>query len=113
MPLSGVPSIRVHNGRDYVCNSGNKMIRWTEVFIIQVSILFHLLLPKHFDLQNSFFQSGDENLRTQEPVDISKLSESISKATCQALVKYLDLLATNSFLKIGIRTTLHVENVSK
>lgn len=34
--LSGVPSIRVHNGKDYVCNSGSKMIRWTEVFIVQV-----------------------------------------------------------------------------
>ncbi|KAF2882827.1 hypothetical protein ILUMI_23339 [Ignelater luminosus] len=88
--LSGIPSIRVHNGKDYVCNSGNRMIRWTEVFILQ---------------------NGDENARGQD-VDFSKLAESISKATCQALVKYLDLLSSNNFYKIGIRTTLHVENVS-
>lgn len=89
--LSGVPSIRVHNGKDYTCNSGARLVRWTEVFLLQ---------------------SGEENARTQDPVDISKVAESISKATCQALVKYLDLLATNSFMKIGIRTTLHVDDVS-
>lgn len=32
--LDGVPSIRVHNGTDYSGNS--KIIRWTEVFILQV-----------------------------------------------------------------------------
>ncbi|KAK4878131.1 hypothetical protein RN001_010637 [Aquatica leii] len=79
-PLNGIPSIRVHNGKDFICNSGNKLIRWTEVFIMQM--------------------------------DFSKLAENISKATCQALVKYLDLLASNNFDKIGIRTNLHVENVS-
>lgn len=35
-PLSGVPSIRVHNGKDYACHSGSRIIRWTEVFILQV-----------------------------------------------------------------------------
>ncbi|KAF5280477.1 hypothetical protein FQA39_LY18058 [Lamprigera yunnana] len=88
--LGGVPSIRVHNGKDFICNSGSKLIRWTEVFILQ---------------------SGEDNVRGLE-VDFSKLAESISKATCQALVKYLDLLASNNFNKIGIRTNLHVENVS-
>lgn len=38
-PLAGVPSIRVHNGKDYVCNSGNRLIRWTEVFILQVKTI--------------------------------------------------------------------------
>ncbi|GJQ75329.1 putative metal ion binding protein [Trypoxylus dichotomus] len=90
-PLSGVPSIRVHNGKDFVCNSGNRLIRWTEVFILQ---------------------NTDEHSKAKDPIDISKISESISKATCQALVKYLDLLTSNNFYKIGIRTTLHVENVS-
>ncbi|KAF5284252.1 hypothetical protein FQR65_LT00252 [Abscondita terminalis] len=88
--MCGIPSIRVHNGKDFVCNSGSKLIRWTEVFIMQ---------------------SGEDNARGTE-VDFSKLAESISKATCQALVKYLDLLASNNFDKIGIRANLHVENVS-
>lgn len=89
--LSGKPSIRVHNGKDYVCNSGNRLIRWTEVFIIQ---------------------SEDESGKNQDPIDISKISESIAKAVCEALVRYLDLLVSNSFYKIGIRAMLHVENVS-
>lgn len=37
-PLDGVPSIRVHNGTDYM--SGTKFIRWTEVFIIKVGSQF-------------------------------------------------------------------------
>ncbi|XP_044742406.1 zinc finger FYVE domain-containing protein 16 [Chrysoperla carnea] len=87
--MDGVPSIRVHNGVDHIGSS--KLIRWTEVFILQ---------------------NGDENPKTQDPVDISKLSENISRSTCEALVKYLDLLATNNFTKVGIRVTLHSENVS-
>ena len=89
--LSGTPSIRVHNGKDYVSNGGNRLIRWTEVFIVQ---------------------NSEETSKAQDPIDISKISESIAKATCQALIKYLDLLSGNGFHKIGIRTTLHVENVS-
>ncbi|KAK9874288.1 hypothetical protein WA026_002640 [Henosepilachna vigintioctopunctata] len=89
--MTGIPSIRVHNGKDYTCNSGSRLIRWTEVFILQ---------------------NGDESSRNQEPVDISKISENIAKATCQALVKYLDLLVSNSFYKIGLRANLHIENVS-
>ncbi|XP_050311438.1 zinc finger FYVE domain-containing protein 9 isoform X2 [Anthonomus grandis grandis] len=89
--MKGIPSIRVHNGKDFVSNNGARLIRWTEVFIIQ---------------------SGEENSKNQDPVDISKVSESIARACCTALVKYLDLLVTNSCNKIGVRTTLHVENVS-
>ncbi|XP_044763023.1 zinc finger FYVE domain-containing protein 9 [Coccinella septempunctata] len=89
--LTGIPSIRVHNGKDYTCNSGNRLIRWTEVFISQ---------------------SGEDQSKNQDTVDISKISENISKATCQALVKYLDLLVSNSFYKIGLRAHIHIENVS-
>lgn len=32
--MDGVPSIRVHNGTDYMGTS--RFIRWTEVFIIKV-----------------------------------------------------------------------------
>lgn len=91
-PLSSVPSIRVHSGKDYTCNSGNHLIRWTEVFIIQ---------------------NCEENSRNQDAVNVSKISESIAKAVSQALVKYLDLLSSNNFHKIGIRVTLHVDNVNK
>lgn len=33
--MAGVPSIRVHRGRDHTHHS--HIIRWTEVFILQVS----------------------------------------------------------------------------
>ncbi|KAJ8981926.1 hypothetical protein NQ317_002096 [Molorchus minor] len=82
MSLSGIPSIRVHNGKNHVCINGSRLIRWTEVFIIK------------------------------DPVDISRVSENIAKATCDALVKYLDLLVANSCQKIAIRTSLQVDNVS-
>lgn len=91
MSLSGIPSIRVHNGKNHYGANGNRIIRWTEVFIIQ---------------------SGDENPKNQDPIDVSRISESIAKATCDALLNYLDLLVTNNFQKIGIRTTLHVDSVS-
>lgn len=67
----------------------------------------------HFsEKQYLYFQNGDDNPKNPDPVDISRLSESIAKATCDALVKYLDLLIANNFQKIGIRVTLHVDNVS-
>lgn len=44
-------------------------------------------------------------------MDINKLSESIARATCAALVKLLDLLATAGLTKIGVRTTIHPDNV--
>jgi len=55
----------------------------------------------------------EDSPRNQDPVDISKVSESIAKACCAALVKYLDLLISNSCQKIGIRATLHVEKVTE
>ncbi|XP_044261066.1 zinc finger FYVE domain-containing protein 16 [Tribolium madens] len=82
--MEGIPSIRVHNGKDYV--NGNRFIRWTEVFIVQ---------------------NESEASRNQDPIDISKVSETIAKATCTALVKYLDLLISNNFHKIGIRANLN------
>ncbi|EFA05099.1 zinc finger FYVE domain-containing protein 9 [Tribolium castaneum] len=82
--MEGIPSIRVHNGKDYV--NGGRFIRWTEVFIVQ---------------------NEGEASRNQDPIDISKVSETIAKATCTALVKYLDLLISNSFYKIGIRANLN------
>lgn len=47
-----------------------------------------------------------------DPVDINKLSGSIAKATCAALVKLLDLLATAGLTKLGVRTTIHPDNVN-
>ncbi|XP_011635396.1 LOW QUALITY PROTEIN: zinc finger FYVE domain-containing protein 16 [Pogonomyrmex barbatus] len=86
--MDGIPSIRVHNGIDY--KGATRFIRWTEVFIIK---------------------SDDHSNGVNEPVDINKLSSSIAKATCAALVKLLDLLATAGLTKLGVRTTIHPDNV--
>ncbi|XP_034939825.1 uncharacterized protein Sara isoform X3 [Chelonus insularis] len=87
-PMDGIPSIRVHNGTDYMGTS--RFIRWTEVFIIK---------------------SDDHPNGVHDPVDINKLSESIARATCAALVKLLDLLATAGLTKLAVRTTIHTDNV--
>lgn len=87
-PLDGVPSIRVHNGTDYQGES--RFIRWTEVFILE---------------------SEEGSGRTGDPVDISRLSEQLAKATCLALVKLLDLLATANLTTLAVRATIHPENV--
>ncbi|XP_074107962.1 smad anchor for receptor activation isoform X3 [Cotesia typhae] len=86
--MDGVPSIRVHNGTDYMGTT--RFIRWTEVFIIK---------------------SDDHPNGVHDPVDINKLSESIARATCTALVKLLDLLATAGLTKLGVRATIHPDNV--
>ncbi|XP_058812560.1 zinc finger FYVE domain-containing protein 9 [Topomyia yanbarensis] len=88
-PLNGVPSIRVHRGTDF--SNANHIIRWTEVFIIQ---------------------GDEESNHPGDPVNMSKLSEQVAKSACTALVAFLDLLASNEFLKIGLRIYLDAENVS-
>ncbi|XP_053684020.1 zinc finger FYVE domain-containing protein 9 [Sabethes cyaneus] len=88
-PLNGVPSIRVHRGIDF--SNTNHIIRWTEVFIIQ---------------------GDEESNHPGDPINMSKLSELIAKSACTALVAFLDLLASNGFLKIGLRIMLDPEHVS-
>ncbi|CAG9857615.1 unnamed protein product [Phyllotreta striolata] len=100
--LSGVPSIRVHNGKNHYGANGNRIIRWTEVFIIE----------------DGGGGGGEATAapppknHQDQPLDVSKVSEGIAKATCDALLNYLDLLVTNNFQKIGVRTTLHADSVS-
>ncbi|XP_071449797.1 zinc finger FYVE domain-containing protein 16 isoform X2 [Hetaerina americana] len=86
MALDGVPSIRVHNGTNYV--SDTKFIRWTEVFLIQQS-------------NNEALPSG-----RGDAVDVSRISESIAHAVCLALHPYLDLLWSHALTLIAVRATL-------
>ncbi|XP_058796038.1 uncharacterized protein LOC131666946 isoform X3 [Phymastichus coffea] len=88
-PMDGIPSIRVHNGINFVGTS--RFIRWTEVFIIK--------------------SDDDQPFGIHYPVDINKLSESIARATCAALVKLLDLLVNAGLTKIAVRTTISPDNV--
>uniref|UniRef100_A0A182NG39 FYVE-type domain-containing protein n=1 Tax=Anopheles dirus TaxID=7168 RepID=A0A182NG39_9DIPT len=78
--FDGVPSIRVHRGTDY--SNSNHIIRWTEVFILK----------------------GDEESNNPgDPINMSKVSETVAKTACKALIEYLDLLASNGHTKIALR----------
>ncbi|CAH1391923.1 unnamed protein product [Nezara viridula] len=87
-PLDGVPSIRVHNGTDHPGSS--KIIRWTEVFILQT----------------------EEDSKATDPIDISRVSESLARATCIALVPELDSLSKVNLSTIAVRANIHPDNVS-
>jgi MAD (mothers against decapentaplegic) interacting protein len=58
------------------------------------------------------FQSDEGSGRGGDAIDISRLSESLARATCLALIKLLDLLAQAGLTKLGVRATVHPENVS-
>ncbi|KAL1456603.1 hypothetical protein WDU94_001321 [Cyamophila willieti] len=89
-PLDGVQSIRVHGGTDYT--GGHKLIRWTEVFILENSDLIAKT--------------------TEDPIDnMKKLSESISRATCVSLVPLLESLSSGGVAKFAVRVTIHADNV--
>ncbi|KAG8234461.1 hypothetical protein J437_LFUL011860 [Ladona fulva] len=83
MALDGIPSIRVHNGTNYMGDT--KFIRWTEVFLVQCAEA-----------------PGGRN----ETMDVSRISESIAHAVCLALHPYLDLLWSHALTLIAVRATL-------
>lgn len=105
--MDGITSMRVHKGFDYT--NANHLIRWTEVFIIQVSVLYILRIAIILIIIN--FQSDEVSVHVRDPMDVSKLSEQIARSTCVALVSFLDLLAANNLMRIGLRITLDPENV--
>lgn len=109
--MAGVPSIRVHRGPDY--QNTNHSIRWSEVFMLQVS--GSSVIPLCNLTGNAcilFLQTDDETNHNKDPVDMSKLSEQIAASASAALVAFVDLLAASDQRKIGLRATLHMDNVS-
>ncbi|XP_064625104.1 zinc finger FYVE domain-containing protein 9-like isoform X2 [Lineus longissimus] len=87
MAMDGVKSIRISNATDYVGET--RTIRWTEVFFIQ----------------------EDSGTSRCDPVDLSRLAETINRAACVALVPHLDKLKEESLTKIGLRITVDAEKV--
>ncbi|EEB15937.1 zinc finger protein FYVE domain-containing protein, putative [Pediculus humanus corporis] len=90
MALDGVPSIRVHSGKDFM--GSTKLIRWTQVFIIKC-------------------EDGATSAKLGDPLEVNNLSESIARATCIALIKLLDLLAASGLTILAVRATMDQENV--
>lgn len=84
--LEGKESIRTR--LDFTSSNHTKMLRWSEVFLLE---------------------SDDGRLNDDQ--NYSKVAESIAKASGNALLPFLDLMAGNQLKKIGIRVTLG-ENVS-
>lgn len=87
MALDGVESIHIHNATDYV--GEHYAIRWTEVFFLQT-------------------ESGSSRW---EPVDLSRVAETLASAVCIALTPHLDQLKQAALTKIGLRVTLEPERV--
>ena len=88
LSMEGVQSIQIHHATDYA--GEKRAIRWTECFFI-----------KNEDHSNPRF----------EPVDQSRLAETLAQACCIALTKHLDALKEAGKTKIGLRATIDAEQV--
>ena len=89
MPMDGVESIHIHNSTDYA--GDEHKIRWTEVF---------------------FIRNEDQESPRCEPVDLSRLAETLAQACCVALTPHLKKLKDASLTKLGLRVTIDSETVS-
>jgi MAD, mothers against decapentaplegic interacting protein len=88
--LEGKENIRTK--LDFVSPNSLKMLRWSEVFLLESD-------------ENVGHHINDDHL------NYSKLAEPIARASGNALLPFLELMASNQLKKIGIRVTLG-ENVS-
>lgn len=88
MALDGIRSVHLPNSTDYV--GERKVIRWTEVF---------------------FILNNDSPTSKWEPVDLSRLAETLAQACCIALTPHLESLFEATLAKIGLRVTVEAEKV--
>ncbi|XP_014662527.1 PREDICTED: zinc finger FYVE domain-containing protein 9-like isoform X2 [Priapulus caudatus] len=86
--MDGVTSLRIHNSTDYLGDS--RVIRWTEVFLLQVP---------------------DGSSRRGDPLDLSRLAETLARACCVALTEHLDMLKDATMSRLGLRVTIDTEKV--
>lgn len=89
--LTGVSSIRVMQPRDFK-GEGHRLLRWTELFIIQMD-------------DNARSASS----RIEDNGDITRFSESIAKAASMALA--VKLAALDPYTLIGLRISLDGDSV--
>lgn len=87
--LEGKESVRTR--LDFTSTNHTKMLRWSEVYLLETD--------------DNVGHLNDDHL------NYSKYAESIARASGNALLPFLDLMAVNQLKKIGIRVTLG-ENVS-
>lgn len=82
--LEGKESIR--SRLDFSNQNHSKMLRWSEVFLLE--------------------SDDDVGHLNDDHLNYSKLAEAIARASGNALLPFLDLMAVNQLKKIGIRVTL-------
>ena len=87
MPMDGVESLHLHNTTDYI--GQHHTLRWTEVFFIQ----------------------NEDQGSSGDPVDLSRLGETLAQACCLALTPHLEHLKEAGLTKIGLRVTIDAEKV--
>lgn len=88
MAMDGIDSLHIYNSPDYVGET--QIVRWTEVF---------------------FIQNDDSGSVKWDPVDLSRLGETLATACCMALVPHLSKLKEAALTKIGLRVTIKPEMV--
>ena len=88
MPMDGIDSLHIYTSTDYV--GENHIIRWTEVF---------------------FIQNDDSGSVKWDPVDLSRLGETLATACCVALTPHLSKLKEAALTKIGLRVTIKPDMV--
>ncbi|XP_071953286.1 uncharacterized protein [Antedon mediterranea] len=86
--MEGIDNIRIHHGTDFM--GKKRAIRWTEVF---------------------FLESNEVIVQHLEPVDLSRLAETLATACCVALIQHLDNLKESGMAKIALRVTVDAERV--
>ena len=89
--MEGIESVRIHNGTDF--RGKSRSLRWTEVFFLENN--------------EPVGRHGHH-----EPVDLSKLAESLSVAFSVAMSNHLDELREMGLAKLGLRVTIDTEKVS-
>ncbi|KAL8571467.1 hypothetical protein ACOMHN_051173 [Nucella lapillus] len=87
LSLEGVESVPVLKATDYV---GDRLaIRWTQLYLVQM-------------------ETGTSRW---EPLDLSRVAETLSTAVCIALTPHLQKLREARLTKIGLRVTLQPDSV--
>ncbi|XP_077414915.1 zinc finger FYVE domain-containing protein 9 isoform X2 [Vanacampus margaritifer] len=86
--METISSVKIFHGSEFKANG--KVIRWTEVF---------------------FLQSDEQPNGLSDPADHSRLTENVARAFCMALCPHLKLLKEDGAAKLGLRVTLHSDQV--
>lgn len=84
--MDGITSVHIPHATDYA--GEHRVIRWTDVFFIE-----------------------NKDGGSREPVDVSRMAETLANAACIALTPHLDRLKEANLVKIGLRVTLETDKV--